>query len=106
MMFISKLITLDPDRVSSFAADGNCDGYYGNGIDDERGIITHTRIEQHPWWQVDLGEEREIGTIKVWLCDDTFMGDETLPTSYLFPLWVFVSNVPFGKEGLKQAKVG
>ena len=39
----------------------------GRAIDGRvEGGYTHTDREQSPWWQVDLGAEREIGRIVIW----------------------------------------
>ncbi|WPR73170.1 Ig-like domain-containing protein [Flavobacterium sp. NG2] len=49
----------DFGAVASRAIDGNTDGTFGNGS------VTHTLTEVNPWWQVDLGYETTIGTIKL-----------------------------------------
>jgi len=41
------------------AIDGNTDGNWWNGS------VTHTLLEAHPWWQVDLGVSHPIGTVIV-----------------------------------------
>jgi hypothetical protein len=42
------------------ANDGNTNGAYW----DES--VSHTTVENHPWWEVDLGSDQNIGSIKVW----------------------------------------
>jgi cytochrome c553 len=42
------------------AIDGNHDGRFDSGT------TTHTRIEDDPWWEVDLGEERAIERLVAW----------------------------------------
>ncbi|MBN1441877.1 MAG: discoidin domain-containing protein [Planctomycetes bacterium] len=45
-------------------AAGGCDGIRDGGYG------FHTDHDERPWWQVDLGEEREIGRIVIWnRCD-------------------------------------
>ena len=41
------------------AIDGNGNGNWWNGS------VTHTTLEARPWWQVDLGVPRNIGTVIV-----------------------------------------
>ena len=40
--------------------DGNPDGEY------ERGSVTHTKTENNPWWEVDLGQMQEIEELVFW----------------------------------------
>jgi len=42
------------------AIDGNHDGRFDSGT------TTHTRIEDDPWWEVDLGEERAFERLVAW----------------------------------------
>ncbi len=42
------------------AIDGNHDGRFDSGT------TTHTRIEDNPWWEVDLGEERALERLVAW----------------------------------------
>jgi F5/8 type C domain len=44
----------------SLAVDGNTDGIFANGS------TTHTELQQGPWWEVDLGAERDISSIEIW----------------------------------------
>jgi hypothetical protein len=37
----------------------------------EAGSVTSTEVEDHPWWEVDLGSEQQIGDIVVWPRIDT-----------------------------------
>lgn len=45
------------------AVDGNLDGRFKF---NRQNSITHTKDEQNPWWEVDLGESYEISEIKIW----------------------------------------
>ncbi|VVH66216.1 lipoprotein, putative, partial [uncultured Gammaproteobacteria bacterium] len=46
--------------VAGYAVDGNTDGYFLNKS------TTHTKYEQGAWWQVDLGEEKNINQIIIY----------------------------------------
>ncbi|MEI6703150.1 MAG: discoidin domain-containing protein [Deltaproteobacteria bacterium] len=46
----------NPER----AVDGNRDGNYNSGS------ISHTNNMPNEWWEVDLGGQKQIGTIKLW----------------------------------------
>ncbi|OBQ57134.1 carbohydrate-binding protein [Tamlana sp. s12] len=46
--------------VPSRAVDGNTSGVWANGS------VTHTLSTAQPWWQVRLGQDYEIGSIKIW----------------------------------------
>jgi hypothetical protein len=46
----------DPKR----AIDGNTDGDYS------KNSTTHTRQEENPWWEVDLGAEMPVDSIMLW----------------------------------------
>jgi len=78
-------------RDSSVAVDGNTDGYFG------RGSVAHSQQEIQPWWQVDLGEPRDIGTIRLWNRQADQFPERG--TNY----YVIVSDVPFGSVGLDEA---
>lgn len=45
---------------SSRAVDGNINGDYGQWS------VTHTKLEEHPWWTVDLGEIYDISEVIVY----------------------------------------
>lgn len=70
----------------------------------EAGSVTSTEVEDHPWWEVDLGSEQQIGDVLVWpridTCCRTAMPD----------LVVVVSRSPIGDvdlaEAAKRADVG
>jgi alpha-L-fucosidase 2 len=69
------------------AIDGNTDGnWYANSV-------THTNLEPQPWWQVDLGSVRQIGSIEVWNRTDC-CGNR------LSNFYVLVSDTPFASADL------
>ncbi len=45
---------------ASRAVDGDTNGKWSNGS------VTHTNNQLRPWWQVQLGANYKIGTIKIW----------------------------------------
>jgi uncharacterized repeat protein (TIGR01451 family) len=64
------------------AVDGNTDGNFFDGS------VTHTNLENNPWWQVDLGASATVNSIAIWNrtdCCGSRLGD----------YWVFVSDTPF-----------
>lgn len=65
------------------AVDGNTDGKFFNGS------VTHTNLDPHPWWQVDLLASVPLQSIAIWNRTDC-CGDR------LRDYWVFVSDTPFG----------
>jgi galactose oxidase len=67
--------------VSSRAVDGNTSGLWNNQS------VTHTALENQPWWQVDLGSVSTITQMNIWNrtdCCGTRMSD----------WYVLVSNDP------------
>ena len=75
--------TLDYDTAGSrAAADGNTDGNFFHNS------VTSTTLDPHPWWQVDLGSSKAIGSIVIWNRTDCC-------TPRLSDYWVFISDTPF-----------
>ncbi|MBP2327299.1 alpha-L-fucosidase [Kibdelosporangium banguiense] len=71
--------------AASRAVDGNTDGNFANGS------VTHTTDsapDPLPWWQVDLGSAKQIGTINIHNRTDCC-------AQRLSDYWVFVSENPF-----------
>jgi hypothetical protein len=64
------------------AVDGETDGNFSHGS------VTHTNLEDHAWWQVDLGIMATINSIVIWNRTDA-VGER------LADYWVFVSDSPF-----------
>jgi hypothetical protein len=58
----------DYDGLARLAIDGNTNG------DFNAHSTTHTRIEDNPWWEVDLGAEMPIEAIAVWNRTDGGLG--------------------------------
>ncbi|WP_430905628.1 carbohydrate-binding protein [Maribacter sp. 2-571] len=50
------------------AVDGNTSGVWGNNS------VTHTKNSNRPWWQVRLGQDYNIGQIKIWNRTDCCTG--------------------------------
>lgn len=69
--------------LASRAVDGNTNGNFNNNS------VTHTNTENTPWWQVDLGNVKNIDTIKIWNRTDCC-------TDRLSDFNVFISDVDFG----------
>ncbi|MFF0725926.1 discoidin domain-containing protein [Streptomyces sp. NPDC004134] len=78
------------DGVPARAVDGNTDGVWG------RRSVTHTREpESQAWWQVDLGESRDIADVNVWNRTDCC-------GSRLSAYYVFVSDTPFTGTSVEE----
>ncbi|MEV6524469.1 alpha-L-fucosidase [Longispora sp. NPDC051575] len=68
------------------AVDGNTGGAWAAGS------VTHTSdpaTEANPWWQVDLGSSRPLGTVHLFNRTDCC-------ANRLTDYWVFASDTPFG----------
>ncbi|WP_164743424.1 LamG-like jellyroll fold domain-containing protein [Microbacterium sulfonylureivorans] len=76
--------------AASKAVDGITNGNYFAGS------VTSTQQEAHASWQVDLGQTRAIGDIRIWNRTDA-------APERLSDYWVFVSPVPF-TSGLTPAQ--
>ena len=54
------------------AVDGNNEQAFGENS------VTHTQVENYPWWQLDLGKTAMVGKIKIWnrsdCCGDRLEG--------------------------------
>jgi hypothetical protein len=59
----------DYDGPPEKAIDGNTNGQYF-----EAKSTTHTRTEENPWWEVDLGSLRELDRIAIWNRTDGAVG--------------------------------
>ncbi len=74
---------------ASRAVDGNDDGRY------TANSVTHTALEDQPWWQTDLGADATVASVELHnradCCSDR-----------LSDLTVFVSSQPFGSRSLAE----
>jgi len=57
----SRQSSTDYDGPAKLAIDGNTNGHYF-----EAKSTTHTKVEDDPWWELDLGAPRKIDSIKIW----------------------------------------
>ncbi len=76
---------------ADLARDGNRDG------DWRHGSVSHTHREAQGWWEVDLGEVREISHLLIWNRTDS--GASRLESAY-----VFVSAIPFDSHELERTR--
>ncbi len=65
----------DYDGTANLANDGNTDGKYY-----ESKSVCHTKQEDNPWWEVDLGSDKPLDKIVVWNRMDS--GTETRLQGY------------------------
>lgn len=63
----------------SAAVDGNVDGVFSSGS------TSHTDLQSGPWWEVDLGSEKEVSSIEIWNRTDCC-------SERLRDFWVLASN--------------
>ena len=75
---------------ASQAVDGNSDGYYWNGS------VTHTLDDEHSWWEVDVGEVRQIGRVEIANRTDC-CGER------LVPFMVIVADIPIIDSDITDA---
>ncbi|MCW3815987.1 glycoside hydrolase N-terminal domain-containing protein [Micromonospora sp. DR5-3] len=74
--------------VASRAVDGNTDGNFSSNS------VTHTNLDNQPWWQVDLGASQDIGEVLVWNRTDCC-------SARLTDFYVLVSDSPFTSASLE-----
>ncbi|MEV0808957.1 glycoside hydrolase N-terminal domain-containing protein [Micromonospora sp. NPDC050200] len=74
--------------VASRAVDGNTDGNFSSNS------VTHTNLDNQPWWQVDLGASQDVGEILVWNRTDCC-------SARLSDFYVLVSDSPFTSTSLE-----
>lgn len=79
---IASQSSTEAGAVADNAVDGDTDGEFADGS------VTHTKIEDHAWWQVDLGASAAIDSIVIWNRTDAV-------SERLADYWVFVSDRPF-----------
>lgn len=81
--------------LSDLAVDGNVDGNFANGS------VTQTaagNVAIEPWWQVDLGSEATIDSIRIWNRTDSFPQRNK-------GFYLFVSDTPFGSGTLLSTMI-
>ncbi len=67
-------VSTDYDAPAELAVDGTTDGdFYGAKS------TTHTRQQDDPWWELDLGSPRAIDRIMVWNRTDNNLQDRLVP---------------------------
>lgn len=78
--------------VAQRAVDGNIDGVYANGS------VSHTfGGEAQPWWQVDLGSSRSVGSVELFNRTDCC-------TDRLSKVWLLASDAPITGATLDIAR--
>ncbi len=61
--------SLDFEGPPQLAIDGNTNGNF------EEAKTTHTKTENNPWWEVDLGAEQSLDAIMIWNRTDGDVGE-------------------------------
>ena len=75
-------VSSDVSRGAGRALDGNANGSMAAGY------MSETKTQNEPWWQVDLGRERDLGNVRVDMRTDCC-------TDRTRDVWVFTSKTPF-----------
>lgn len=82
--------SVDYGGLPARAVDGTTSGAWSGGS------VTHTRVEDQPWWQVDLGDRHSIGQIAIWNRTDSCCAGR------LSDYHVLVSDDPFASGSLEE----
>ena len=83
----SQSTTFNGGIVASRSVDGNTSGVWANNA------LSSTLSESHPWWQVDLGSNYFIQSVKLWNRTDCC-------SDRLSNFYIFVSDAPFSSNDL------
>lgn len=81
------------DNINKYGAANAIDG--NNNGNHTAGHMTHTKVEQNPWWEIDLGVVQNLSSIKLWNRTDCC-------ATRLSNFHVFVSDAPFNSQGLNN----
>lgn len=84
-LWATQSSNLHSGSFAARAVDGNTNGNYSAGS------VTHTSdnpLDTNPWWQVDLGFSRSVGSIKLWNRTDCC-------SDRLRQFYIFASDPPF-----------
>ena len=87
----SQSTTLSITTGADKSIDNNTSGLWSDNV------LSSTKNEATPWWQVDLGNIYSIGTVKVWNRTDCC-------SDRLSNFYVFVSDTPFTSTNLNTTK--
>ncbi len=96
------------DASASKAIDGNNNGrinaqYYQQGLVPV-GSISATNTENEPWYDVDLGEVKEIEYIDLWNRVELNGADKETPSAQFKDFYVLISDTSFGTMSLASAR--
>jgi len=81
--------TIVAGGVSSSAVDGSTSGIFIGGS------VSHTTLEDEPWWQVNLGSQATIKRVNIFNLTDCCL-------DRIRDFYVFVSEPPFDNQSLSQ----
>ncbi len=102
--FKSQLINTPAMR----ALDGNSNarinsGFYQFGL-DSIGSSAITQIDDEPWWEMDLGEEKIIEYIDIWNTVELNGTDQEIISPHFKDFYVLINDTPFGNVDLAAAR--
>ena len=78
----------DHEGNAELAVDGNINGAFSGAS------VSHTAVENQPWWQVDLGELQDIAYLNIWNRTDSCCSER------LADFYVLISDTPFSSDDL------
>lgn len=93
---------------ASRAIDGNINGrlhaqFYQKGLVDV-GSSSYTNSELEPWWDLDLGANRDIESIDVWGTQSLSGKNKPTVQSSFDNIYILFSETPFGTSSLSDAR--
>ncbi|MFC2128052.1 T9SS type A sorting domain-containing protein [Bacteroidota bacterium] len=96
------------ETPASRAIDGNTNGrlhaqFYQQGLVDV-GSSSYTNEEFEPWWDLDLGENRDIESIDVWGTQSLSGKNKPNAQTSFDNIYILFSETPFGPSSLSEAR--
>ncbi|TMM30030.1 DNRLRE domain-containing protein [Polaribacter aestuariivivens] len=96
------------DAGAHKAVDGNNNGRINAEYYQQRlvsvGSISSTNVENEPWFDLDLGEIKEIEFIDLWNSVELKGEDIETPSPHFKDFYVLISDTPFGTMDLTSAR--
>ncbi|KDO22912.1 hypothetical protein SPRG_11756 [Saprolegnia parasitica CBS 223.65] len=89
-IFVAPAGPVPGPRVPELAVNGNTSGHFEH-------MCCRTNVQDQPYWQVDLLASTPLAKLVLWNRQDMFL-------DRLVPVWLLLSNTPFGDVSLEAAK--
>ncbi len=96
------------DPLPERAIDGNNSGRLNVNL-YQRGLLpvgssAITKMENEPWWELDLGATKIIEYIDIWNTLEMHGDQQETPSTHFKDFYVLISDTPFGNVGLSAAR--